>query len=82
MMTKEGSTKSVNFMISGTGVLVLGHGDISHIVKMHYIFKKSSSLLLGIDKTNQVCSNDDRGRVYQNFKFHDPWDRGSCARAL
>ena len=39
MMTKEGSTKIVNFMTPGTGVLVLGHGHISHIVKLHYFFK-------------------------------------------
>ena len=26
MMTKEGSTKIVNFMTTGTGVLVLGRG--------------------------------------------------------
>ena len=31
MMTKEDSTKIVNFMTSGAGVLVLGHG---YIVKM------------------------------------------------
>ena len=36
MMTKEGSTKIVNFMTHGAGVLVLGCG---HIVKMHYFFK-------------------------------------------
>ena len=30
---------------------------------------KSSSLLRSIDQTNQVCSNDDHGRVYQNCKF-------------
>ena len=35
--TKEGSTKIVNFMTLGAGVLVLGCGDISHIVKMHYL---------------------------------------------
>ena len=39
MMTKEGSTKIVNFMTPGAGVLVLGRGLISHIVKMHYFFK-------------------------------------------
>ena len=39
MMTKEGSTKIVNFMTPGAGVLVLGRGHISHIVKMHYFFK-------------------------------------------
>ena len=38
MMTKEGS-KIVNFMTPGAGVLVLGRGHISHIVKMHYFFK-------------------------------------------
>ena len=39
MMTKEGSTKIVNFMTPGVGVLVLGQGHISHIVKMPYFFK-------------------------------------------
>ena len=39
MMTKEGSTKLVNFMTPGAGVFVLGRGHISHIVKMHYSFK-------------------------------------------
>ena len=39
MMTKEGSTKIVTFMTPGAGVLVLGHGHISHIVKMLYFFK-------------------------------------------
>ena len=39
MMTTEGSTKIVNFMTPGAGVLVLWHGHISHIMKMHYFFK-------------------------------------------
>ena len=38
MMTKEGSTQIVNFMTPRAGVLVLGYGHISHIVKMHYFF--------------------------------------------
>ena len=38
MMTKIGSTKIVNFMTPGAGVLVLGRGHISHIVKMHHYF--------------------------------------------
>ena len=38
-MTKEGSTKTVNFMTLGAGVLVQGCGHISYIVKMHYFFK-------------------------------------------
>ena len=39
MMTKEGTTKIVNFMTPGPGVLVLGCGHKSHIVKLHYFFK-------------------------------------------
>ena len=39
MMTKEGSTKIVNFMTPGAGVFVLGCDHMSHIVKMHYYFK-------------------------------------------
>ena len=35
-MTKGGSTKIVDFMNTGAGVLVLGHDDISHIVNMRY----------------------------------------------
>ena len=33
MMTKEASTLIVNFMTPGAGVLMLGHGHISYIVK-------------------------------------------------
>ena len=51
------------------------------MIKLLYLFKRPSSLLPGIDQTNQVCSNDDQGRVYQNCKFHDPRGRGSYARA-
>ena len=81
MMTKEGSTKIVNFMTPRAGVLVLGRGHISHIVKMHNFFLKSSSLLPGIDQRNYVCSNNDQGRVYQICKLPDSQGRaGSCAR--
>ena len=53
MMTKEGSNKILNFMTHGVGLLVLGRGRVSHLVKMHYFFfQKSSSLLPGIDQTN------------------------------
>ena len=30
LMTKEGCTKIVNFMTPGAGVLMFGHGHISH----------------------------------------------------
>ena len=36
MMSKEGSNKIVNFMTPKAGILVLGWGQISHMVKMHY----------------------------------------------
>ena len=39
MMTKDGSTKIKNFMTPMAGVLVLGGGHISHIVKMLYSFQ-------------------------------------------
>ena len=43
MITKEGSTKIVNFMIYGAGVLMLGRNPISHIMKMHYSFTDMST---------------------------------------
>ena len=39
MMTKEGSTKIVNFITPGAGVIVLGRGHKSYIVK-NIIFSK------------------------------------------
>ena len=39
MMTKEGSTKIINFITLRAGVLVLGRGRISHKVKMHFYFE-------------------------------------------
>ena len=77
MMPVEGSTKIVNFMTPGAGAFVLGHG---HIVKMQYFFS-FSCLHLGMDQTNLVCSNDVKGRVYRNCKFHDPRGLGSYAKA-
>ena len=75
MMTKEGSTKIVNFMTSGPRVLVLRHCHISHIVNKHYFF---INLLIYFEHrtTNWVHSNDKLGRVYQNCKFYDTRGRG------
>ena len=39
MITREGSTKIVNFMTAGAGVLMPGRGHISHIAKMHYFLE-------------------------------------------
>ena len=40
MMTKKGSTKIVNFIIPGAGVLVLQHGHISHSCRTVALQKK------------------------------------------
>ena len=53
-MTKEGSTKIVNFMTPGAGVLVLGRGHISHIaksiisLKIYFFTPRNRSDKLGI----------------------------------
>ena len=39
MITKEWSTEIVNFITPGAGVLVLGRGHISFIMKMDHFFK-------------------------------------------
>ena len=41
MMTKEVSTKIVNFMSPGARILVLGCGHVSDMVKIHYFFYKN-----------------------------------------
>ena len=63
MMAKEGTTPIVNFMTPGAGVLGLRCGYVNHIVKCISPFQKSSSLLPGIDQTNEVYSNNDQGSV-------------------
>ena len=39
MMTEEGSTKNVNFMASGVGVLMLRCGHKRDVLKIHYFFE-------------------------------------------
>ena len=80
MMTKEGYTKIVNFITPGAGILVLWHGHICHIVKMHYFIKNIPSPIYISDKLG-IHITDDHGKVFQNFKFHDLRGRISCARA-
>ena len=50
IMTTEGATKLVYFMIPGTKVIVLGHGQSYSEYALFLL--KSSSLLLGMDYTN------------------------------
>ena len=74
MMTKEGSTKIINFMTP-----VRASCARSPYCE-NALFLLESSLHTGIDQTNWVYS-DDQGRVYQNCKLNYPWTRGSCAGA-
>ena len=46
MLSKEGSTEIVNVMTSRAGNIVLGRGQISHIVISHIIWRIFSSKLL------------------------------------
>ena len=48
--------------------------------KIDVFRKKSCSLEWGMVQTNQVYSNGDQRRVYQNCKFHDPQVRDSGVR--
>ena len=81
MITKKGSTQIVNFMTPGAGVLALGCGHISHIMKIHYSLK---NLLLYsqalVRQTKYKVMMTFKGRVYPNCKFHDPRGKDSCAR--
>ena len=58
MMTKEGSTKIINFMTPWAGVLMLGRGHISHIVNLHSTLSIKITLiaiLLGDYNATYLC---------------------------
>ena len=66
MMTKEGSTKIVNFMTPGAGVLVLGRGHISHFSE--YVVSSTLSIystLIAI----VLRDNDAAFRYHSWFSF-------------
>ena len=80
IMTKKGSTKIVTLMTPGAGVLVLGRGHISHIVKMHYFFK---NLLLNSQAQNRQTKYVVMMTKVWSTKivnFMTTWGRGSCGR--
>ena len=79
-MTKKGSTQIVNFMTPETGVLALGCGQISHIVKIHYSFKNLLYSQAWIRPIKYIVMMTFKGRVYPNCEFHDPRAKDSCAR--
>ena len=66
MMTKEGSTKIVNLMTHGAGILMPGRGHISHIVKMHYFFIST----LGIGSESMRTRRSNKILV---FRFWKSW---------
>ena len=65
MTTKEGSTKIENFMTLGAGVLALRRGHISHIVKIHYFFKKIffSTQWYGSDKLKVMMNKEGSTKI-------------------
>ena len=72
MITKEGSTRIVNFITQGTGALVLRCDHISHVVKMHYFFKSLLICSGAYFRQTKCIAMMDKERVNQNCKFHDP----------
>ena len=60
MMNKKGSTKIVNFMTPRAGVLVLGCGHISHLVKMHsssYIRQTKYKVMMTKEVSTQIVNS-------------------------
>ena len=77
-MTKEESSKIFSFMSPGAGIFVLGHSHIGSENAISLLLFLCT-LGLGSDKLSIIVMMT-KGRVYQNCKFHDPWDRGSYAK--
>ena len=66
MVTKEGSAKIVYFMTRGAGVILLGRGYV--IIEWKCIISIKNPTLLHRHRSDKLsCSNDDQGRLYQNF---------------
>ena len=66
-------------MTPGAEVIVLGSGQISHVVKMPYFFKYISTPMLGIHQTEFIVMMTKEGSTkIVNFITRS---RGCCARA-
>ena len=81
MLTKEWSTKFVNFMTPGGGVLVQRCGHISYIVKMHFFFKNLllySQALIRQTKSIVMFTKEGSTKI---GNFMTSRAGGSCARA-
>ena len=75
-MTKEESTKVVNFMTPWIWVVLLRCGHIGHLVKLHFFF--SSCKHWGMDQTNFYMVMKTKEGL-KNYKFYEPRGRGSSA---
>ena len=75
MITKEESTL-INFMTPGTGVLLIGRGQIFHIVKMNSFFKNILLYFQAYVRQTQYIVVIPRKGLHTS-KFHDPRGRGS-----
>lgn len=64
-MSKDGSTKTVKFMVPGSVVLALGRGFMANTVKPRSL-------------TRRVQGNNDEGVLYVNCKIHDPLGQRLC----
>ena len=81
MMTWEGSTKVVNFMIPEAGVIVLRRCHLSHVVKMPYFIKNLLLYTQSWIRQTKYKVMMIKEECTKNFNFHDPRARGSCAGA-
>ena len=77
MMTKEGSTKIVNFMTRGTGVLVLGFGHMSYrenVLIYNLLYSKaqvrqSKYKVMTRNTMTQASKKDCKPYLYPQKKF-------------
>ena len=70
MMSKEGSTKIVNFMTPGQGFCARAWPYKSYSENALLLENIFLPTLPGMVQTNKIFSNDDQGRFYQIRKFH------------
>ena len=79
MMTKEVSTKKKH--TPGTEVLEIRLDHIRNVLKIHFFLQNSLFSTLG-HGSDRVNNNDDQGKVYLNWIFHDPKGRREGLRVL
>ena len=81
-MSKEGLfTKIVNFMTPGAGLLVLGCGQIGHIVKIYYCFKNLLLYTEAYIRQTEGIVMIAKEKSTKIVNIHDPWGKGSCIGA-